>query len=586
MVIYKVEKMSKISIIIPAHNEEENLPHLMHELIPVLEHHDETKDFEIIIVNDNSADRTPAIIGELASNNPRIKPVHRHSSPGFGNAVKEGMKNATGDIIIPVMGDLSDDPHDIPKLVRKIGEGYDIAYGSRFTDGGATEGYPKTKMIANRAFNNAVRLLFGIRHKDVTNAFKAYRKEVLDKIGIENLEATGFDLTVEIPLKAHIMGFTSAEVPVTWHGRERGVAKLKLSENGSKYGKRLLSLFIIGNLISLRDLLGSFVSGSKLRLIAAILFGIFILLGIFSYSDYTRVYDIIKNTSLQYVLLGFLGVTFGFIMRTWRWSVLLRTSGYVVPRDILFKSLMFGYLLNYFLPARAGDLARGAVLKTTEKTPMSISLPTIVIERAMDMFTLAVLLGFSAVLLSESSTVLTLAGISFAIAVLLILMLFLASKYDQFISRKLGDRIPAISGFMDKMKEGIRKMFDNPSALILSLAISLPVWFFEISGTYLAAKAIGYPISFSLATVAGITAFISQTIPVTPAGIGVYEGTMAGVFVIFGIPLSTGVSLALVDHFVRASVTLIFGMIATVHLGFASRGYFVNRKKMKEADLN
>jgi len=162
--------------------------------------------------------------------------------------------------------------------------------------------------------------------------------------------------------------------------------------------------------------------------------------------------------------------------------------------------------------------------------------------------------------------VITLAGISFAIALLLIMMLLLASKYDIFISRKLKNRIPAISGFLAKMKEGIGRMLDNPSALILSLAISLPVWFFEISGTYFAAKAIGYPISLSLATVAGITAFISQTIPVTPAGIGVYEGTMAGVFVLFGIPLSTGVSLALVDHFVRASVTLIFGMIATVHL--------------------
>lgn len=481
----------------------------MHELIPVLLQFDETRDFEIVIVNDNSTDRTSAIIEELASSNPKIKPVHRHSSPGFGNAVKEGMKNATGDIIIPVMGDLSDDPHDIPKLVRKIEEGYDIAYGSRFTDGGVTEGYPNAKMVANRAFNNTVRLLFGIRHKDLTNAFKAYRKEVLDAIGIDNLEATGFDLTVEIPLKAHIMGFTSAEVPVTWHGRKRGVAKLKLSENGSKYGKRLLTLFF---------------------------------------------------------------------------SVLLRTSGYVVPRDILFKSLMFGYLLNYFLPARAGDLARGAVLKTTEKTPMSISLPTIVIERAMDMLTLAVLLGLSAVLLSKSSTVLTLAGISFAIAVLLIFMLFLAGKYDLFISRKLGNRIPAIAGFLVKMKEGIGKMFDNPSALILSLVISLPVWFFEISGTYLAARAIGYPISFSVATVAGITAFISQTIPVTPAGIGVYEGTMAGVFTLFDIPLSIGVSLALVDHFIRSSVVLIFGMMAAVHLGFASRAYFVNKHKSEVDD--
>lgn len=576
--------MSKISIIIPAHNEEENLHPLMDELLPVLLQYDETKDFEIVIVNDNSTDRTPAIIEELGKNNPRIRPIHRHSSPGFGNAVKEGMKNATGDIIIPVMGDLSDDPHDIPKLVRKIGEGYDIAYGSRFIEGGATEGYPATKMIANRAFNNSVRLLFGIRHKDITNAFKAYRKEVIEKIGIDNLESSGFDLTVEIPLKAHIMGFTSAEVPVTWNGRKRGEAKLKLSQNATKYGRRLLSLFFIGNIVSLRDLFSSVVSGSKLKLLGAMAFGIILLMGIFSFSGFSQVYDTIKSASLYYIFLGFLGVTASFLMRTWRWSVLLRTSGHVIPRDILFKSLMFGYLLNYFLPARAGDIARDAALKYTQRTPMGISLTTIVIERAIDMFTLAFLLGAGALLLSSSGTVMTLAVVSLAIALLLVMLLLISYKYGRFISEKLGKRIPSISGFINIMKEGLDKLYSNPSAIFLSIIISLPVWFFEISGTYLAARAIGYPISFSLATVAGITSFLSQTIPVTPAGIGVYEGTMAGVFVIFGIPLSMGVSLALVDHFIRASVTLIFGVISSVHLGFESRAYFVEKRNMKEDD--
>jgi uncharacterized protein (TIRG00374 family) len=577
----------KVSIVIPAHNEEGNLEALILELVPVLEGQEETRDYEIVIVNDNSSDATPAIIEKFASDNSRIKSVHRHSNPGFGNAVREGFRNATGDIVIPVMGDLSDDPQDITKLVRKIEEGYDVAYGSRFIEGGGTDGYPQVKMIANRTFNNCVRLLFGIKHKDITNAFKAYRKEVLESIGIDNLEANGFDLTVEIPLKAHIMGFTSAEVPVTWHGRKRGEAKLKLSENATKYGKRLLNLFFIGNIISLRDLFGSVISGSKLKLTGALVFGILVLIGIFSFSGYSEVYGTIKNTSLSYVFLGFLAITTAFFMRTWRWSVLLRTSGYVLPRDILFKSLMFGFLLNYLLPARAGDIARCAALKTAEKTPMGISLSTIVIERAMDMFTLALMLGAGAMLVSRSSSMLVVAIAALAIAFLLVLMLVFAYKYDKFISRKLGKRFPAISGFMNSMKEGLYKIYYNPSALILAVAISIPVWLFEISGIYIASMAIGYKILFSLAAVAGITSFLAQTIPITPGGIGVYEGTMAGVFVLFGIPLSTGVSLALVDHFVRASVTIVFGMISTVHLGFASRGYFadIKRSSMKADDM-
>lgn len=578
--------MPKISIVVPAHNEEENLPRLLDELLPVLEENVETKDFELVIVDDNSTDRTPELIEKLAGKDPRIIPVHRHSKPGFGNAVKEGLKNATGDIVIPVMGDLSDDPHDIPKLVRRIEEGYDVAYGSRFIEGGGTDGYPPAKMVANRAFNNVVRLLFGIKHKDITNAFKAYRKEVLDSIGIDRLEANGFDLTVEMPLKAHIMGFRSAEVPVVWHGRERGEAKLRLSENASKYGKRLFNLFFIGNIISLRDLLGSVASGSKLKLLGALIFGILVLIGIFSFSGYSQVYETIRNASLYYILVGFVAITTAFFMRTWRWSVLLRTSGYAVPRDILFKSLMFGFLLNYFIPARAGDIARGAALKATEKTPMGISLSTIVIERAMDMFTLAFLLGAGAMLVSRNSTMIMVAEAALAIAFLLVVMLIFAYRYDAFISRKLGKRFPAISGFMTAMKEGLYKIYSNPSALMLAVAISIPVWLFEISGIYIAALAIGYKIQFALATVAGITSFIAQTIPITPGGIGIYEGTMVGVFALFGIPLLKGISLTLVDHFVRASVTLIFGMISTVHLGFASRAYFADIRKSSHGPDN
>jgi glycosyltransferase involved in cell wall biosynthesis len=117
--------MPEISIIIPAHNEVDNLPRLLDELLPVLDKYEETKDYELIIVNDNSTDQTEALINELCIKNPKIKPIHRHTSPGFGNAVKEGLRNATGEIVIPVMGDLSDDSEDIPKLVRKIKEGCD-----------------------------------------------------------------------------------------------------------------------------------------------------------------------------------------------------------------------------------------------------------------------------------------------------------------------------------------------------------------------------------------------------------------------------------------------------------------------------
>lgn len=581
-----LSKKNKISIIVPAHNEEENLHNLLGKLIPVLEQHIETRDFELVLVDDNSTDCTPAIVDELAKKDSRIRTVHRTDIPGFGNAIKAGFKNAAGDVIIPVMADLSDDPHDIPKLVRKIEEGYDIAYGSRFCNGGSTDGYPLSKMLANRIFNNTVGLMFGIRHKDITNAFKAYRREVLDAIGIDNIEASGFDLTVEIPLKAHILGFSSAEVPVSWYGRERGEAKLKLSENGHRYGMRLLKMFIIGNLVSLRDLFGAVIKGSWIRLLLAAIFGFLLLAGIFSFSGFSEIFEILLKVSLGYVVIACIMIFMAFILRTWRWSVLLRTSGYRVHNDTAMKSIMFGWLLNYLLPARIGDVARGMALKTTEGTPLGISLSTIVIERAMDMLTLALILMLAILTVSSGTSLFWIAGGALVVAIGLVLGLILVYKYDRVIQDRFGGRFKSLGKSILVLKFGLHNLYRNPQAIALCLILSVPIWFFEVSSIYFSAKAIQFELTPALAVLSGIVAFIAQAIPTTPAGIGVHEGTIAGVLFLFGIDVSTGTSIALVDHFARGIIIYTFGLVSAVHIGFESRVYFKTNGELYGIERN
>jgi uncharacterized protein (TIRG00374 family) len=563
----------KISCVVPAHNEESNLENLITRLVPVLESHEATKNYELILVNDNSTDNTAAIINSLARENPHIKPVHRSSVPGFGNALKEGFRNAEGDLVIPVMGDLSDDPQDIPKLVKKIEEGYDIAYGSRFIQGGAAEGYPALKLFANRLFNNTVRFLFGIAHKDVTNAFKAYKRVVLDAIGIEHMEAEGFDLTVELPLKAHILGFRSVEVPVTWHGRERGVAKLKLSENGFVYGKRLLKLFFWGNLIALGDLFRAVVRGSWLGILLALLLGVLILAGIFTLSGFSEVFSILRTISLFWILLSCGAILLSFVLRTWRWSVLLRSAGYATPRGILFKCIMFSWFLNYLLPARVGDIARGVALKTTEGKPLGMTLSTIVLERAFDLVTLALLLVLPMTLFYRAQF-LWLIVLSLGIAVALLVALIIVYKFERSLVKLLERRFQTIGGSVALLREGLVEIRGNTAALLLCFALSIPIWLFEIASIFFASKAIHFNLPFLFATVSGIAAFIAQALPVTPAGIGVHEASITGILGLFGIATSTGISIALVDHFARGLIVYIFGLISAIHIGFASRIYF------------
>lgn len=229
----------KLSVIIPAHNEEATLERTVKELIKVLTQ--EKVDNEIIIVNDSSFDRTAVIAQDLENKYPAIKIVHRKLPSGFGLALREGFNKAKGEVIIPLMADSSDDPKDAIKLFRKIEEGYDVVYGSRFITGARTYDYPLLKLIINRVANNLIKCMFGLKENDITNAFKAYRREVIEKIN--PIEAREFNITLEVPLKAYIMGFTKTQIPVNWYGRESGVSKLRISQIGRHYLSTLLKIW-------------------------------------------------------------------------------------------------------------------------------------------------------------------------------------------------------------------------------------------------------------------------------------------------------------------------------------------------------
>ncbi len=223
------EKLLKVSLVIPAHNEKENLRALFSLLI---ENRMNNVNLELVLVDDCSSDGTSELIDSLSKRFRFVRGVHRDLKPSFGLAMQSGFEVASGDVIIPLMGDLSDDPHDLPKLIQKFSEGYDVVFGSRFIKGGNTKNYPPIKLIFNRLFNLFIKLIFNTQFKDVTNAFKAYRKEVLKDISIES---SGFEICVELPIKAHLMGCRIIEVPVSWSGRTWGMSKFNYWRLGVSY---------------------------------------------------------------------------------------------------------------------------------------------------------------------------------------------------------------------------------------------------------------------------------------------------------------------------------------------------------------
>jgi dolichol-phosphate mannosyltransferase len=220
------------SIVIPAHNEEGSVRATCSAILARFEQ-EGIRDIEILFVNDNSTDGTENELIRLAAESPLVRYVNNSPPNGFGYAVRCGLQHGRGTALCIVMADLSDAPDDIVCYYRKMKEGWECVFGSRFMKGGAVHDYPLFKYVINRLANWFIKIIFGIPHDDITNAFKCYRREVIE--GIQPLLSKHFNLTVEMPLKAIVRGYTYCRVPITWRNRTSGVSKLKIKEMGSRY---------------------------------------------------------------------------------------------------------------------------------------------------------------------------------------------------------------------------------------------------------------------------------------------------------------------------------------------------------------
>lgn len=230
----------KLSVVIPAHNERESIGATVEALRSQLAV--ERIPYEILVVDDASNDGTGEVVRAVAEGDEGVRCIRSPRSPGFGQAIRAGLDEYKGDAVAIVMGDLSDSPEDLVRYYRLLEEGFDCAFGSRFVRGGRVREYPKAKLILNRLVNLGIRVLFRHGYNDTTNAFKAYRREVIDHI--QPLLSNHFNLTVEMPLKAVVRGHSYAVVPISWTNRAHGVSKLRLQEMGSRYLFIVLYVFL------------------------------------------------------------------------------------------------------------------------------------------------------------------------------------------------------------------------------------------------------------------------------------------------------------------------------------------------------
>lgn len=222
----------KLSIVIPAYNEEGSIAETLHSLYETLvkfkiEH-------EIFVTNDNSKDSTAQVLSDLQKTIPTLKWETNPGPNGFGYAVRYGLERFSGDCVAVMMADLSDDPLDLVRYYhRMIEEDVDCVFGTRWSNGGKVYDYPFIKKIINRLANFIVKIALGIKYNDTTNAFKLYKKDTI--LGIKPFLSPHFNLTLELPAKAIVRGYSYSIVPNSWRNRKAGESKLKIKEMGSRY---------------------------------------------------------------------------------------------------------------------------------------------------------------------------------------------------------------------------------------------------------------------------------------------------------------------------------------------------------------
>jgi len=231
----------KLSVVIPAYNEEGSIQETLISLYAALS--DANVDHEIVVVNDNSKDQTLEILQKLQVEIPTLVYFTNPGPNGFGYAIRYGLDRFTGECVGIMMSDLSDDPADLIAFYQlMVRNNLDCVFGSRFIKGGTICDYPKHKLFINRFANWLIKILIGVNYNDFTNAFKMYRRHTIE--GLRPFLAAHFNLTIELPLKAIIRGYSFGILPNSWRNRKAGESNLKIKEMGSRYLFILLYILI------------------------------------------------------------------------------------------------------------------------------------------------------------------------------------------------------------------------------------------------------------------------------------------------------------------------------------------------------
>jgi dolichol-phosphate mannosyltransferase len=208
-------------VCLPTYNERENLESMLRALAPL--------GVEVLVIDDNSPDGTGEIADRLAQELDFVSVLHREQKEGLGPAYLAGFRHALergADYVLEMDCDFSHDPADVPRLIAACEAGADLALGSRYVDGGGTANWGLVRRVISAGGSLYARVLLGVRIRDLTGGFKCYRREVLERIDLDAIQAKGYAFQIEGTYRTLRAGFTVVEVPIRFVDRTEGTSKM------------------------------------------------------------------------------------------------------------------------------------------------------------------------------------------------------------------------------------------------------------------------------------------------------------------------------------------------------------------------
>ena len=217
--------IGRVVVIMPTYNERENLEAMAGRVRAAV------PDADLLVVDDNSPDGTGEVADKLAAGDPHIHVLHRAGKAGLGAAYIAGFGWALGrgyGAVVEMDADGSHRPEELPRLLDAL-TGADLVLGSRYVPGGAVENWPKSREFISRGGNLYVRIMLGVKLRDATGGYRAYRAGTLQRIGLDEVASQGYCFQVDLALRAVRAGLTVTEVPITFTDRVHGSSKMSLS---------------------------------------------------------------------------------------------------------------------------------------------------------------------------------------------------------------------------------------------------------------------------------------------------------------------------------------------------------------------